>query len=116
MGFFLSLIINMLALMLGAAIMKNVHIRSWGTAFLVALLIGILNPTIGWVFNVVLNVATIGIFWLLGLGFIIRLLVTAIIIKIVDALLSGFKVKNFGTAFLLAIFVALVATLADWLI
>ena len=116
MGFFLSLIINMLALMLGAAIMKNVQIRSWGTALLVALLIGILNPTIGWVFNVVLNVATLGIFWLLGLGFIIRLLVTAIIIKIIDALLSGFKVKSFGTAFLLAAFVALIATLADWLI
>lgn len=117
MGDFLfSLIVTTVAVMLAASIMRSVYVRSWGTAIVIALLIGILNPTIGWLLNVVFNIATLGIFWLLGLGFIIRWFVTAIIIKIVDAFLTGFKVKSFGTALVLSLIIAIVGTIMQWLI
>jgi len=116
MDFLLSILINMLALILAASIMKNVSIKNWGTALLIALLIGILNPTVGWLLRGVFNILTLGLFWVLGLGFIIRWIVTAIIIRMVDSFLKGFKTKSFGTALLLALFMAIFGTVIGWLL
>lgn len=111
MGFFLSIIVTMLVLMVASYAMKSVHVKSWSTAFFVALLIGILNPTIGWILALILNIATLGLFWLIGLGFIIRLIVFAIVIKIVDKFVTGFSVIGFGSAFLLALFISLTGSI-----
>jgi putative membrane protein len=47
------------------------------------------------------------------LSFFIRLLVTAIVIKIADKLFSGFEVRSFMTAIWLAVALALASTLVD---
>src|SRR5687768_18021579 len=84
MDFIISLLINAVVVLIAAYIMPKVEIRSFGSALVVALLIGILNPTVGWILRGLGHVLTLGIPLLLGLGFIIRLIVTAIVIKIVD--------------------------------
>jgi putative membrane protein len=113
MGFLISLIINAVIVLAAAYILPKVEVRSFGSALLVAFLIGILNPTIGWILSGILHVATLGIPLLIGLGFIIRLIATAIVIKIVDAVLPGFKVHGFTTALILAAIIALLGTLVD---
>lgn len=114
MDFIISLVINAVIVLIAAYILPKVEVRNFGSALLVAFLIGILNPTIGWILRGVLNIATLGIPALLGLGFIIRLIVTAIVIKIVDAVVPGFKVHGFTNAIILAIIIALISSLVDY--
>jgi len=113
MHFIISLVVNAVVVLIAAYILPKVEIRNFGAALLVALLIGILNPTIGWILKAVMNVATLGIPALLGLGFIIRLIATAIVLKIVDALVPGFKIHGFTNAIILAVIIALISTLLD---
>ena len=116
MDFILSILINAAVLILVAKMLPKVHITGWGAAFLAAFLIGIFNPTIGWLLSVILNVATLGIFFFLGLGFIIRLIVAAVIIQFVDRLMTGLRVEGFRTALLVAIIMALVGSLVQYLL
>lgn len=116
MEFILSILINAAILIIVAKMLPKVHVTGWGAAILAALLIGIFNPTIGWILRAVLNVATLGLFLLIGIGFIIRLIVTALIIKLVDWLMGGLRVEGFGTALLLAVIMALAGSLIQYLL
>lgn len=106
MSFILELLINAGVLFLLAALLPSVNIKSYGTAIGVALVIGLLNATIGFLLRLPLNVVTLGL-----LSFVVRLVVTAIMIKLADKLFSGFEVKGWGAAFLLAICIAIAGTL-----
>lgn len=106
MNFILELLVNAGVLFLLAALLPSVNIKSYGTAIAVALVIGILNATIGWLLRLPLNIVT---FWLLS--FVVRLVVSAVMIKLADKLFTGFEVKGWGAAFLLAICIALAGTL-----
>ncbi|MES2701263.1 MAG: phage holin family protein [Bacteroidota bacterium] len=106
MHFILQLLVNAGVLFLLARIMPSVIIRNYGTAIAVALVIGLLNVTIGFLLRLPLNLVTLGL-----LQFLVRLVVTAIVIKIADKLFSGFEVRGFGPAFIIACVMALVGTL-----
>ena len=111
MNWLLQLLINAAILLLASKIMPSVKIRSFGTAVVVALVIGILNATIGAIIRFPLNLFT---FFLLS--FFVRLIVLAIVIKITDALFSGFEVRSFGAAVLLACIMAVAGNLVNYLL
>ena len=106
MNWILQLLLNAAVLLLAAKVMPTVKIRSFGTAVLVALVIGVLNATIGFLLRLPLNILTLGL-----LSFVVRLIVTAIIIKITDKFFSGFEVASFTTALILAAIMALAGVL-----
>jgi putative membrane protein len=106
MNFILELLINAGVLFLLAALLPSVNIRSYGTAIGVALVIGILNATIGFLLRLPLNILTLGL-----LSFIVRLIVTAVMIKLADKFFSGFEVKGWAPAFILAVCIAIAGTL-----
>jgi len=108
MDFLINLLVSAGVLMLLAYIMPQVHIKSFLTALWVALLIGILNATIGFLLRFVGNLVT-----LFFLGFIIRLIVTAIVIKIADKLVRNFEVKGFWPAIVIAIALAIAGSIID---
>lgn len=108
MDFFINLLISAGVLMLLAYMMPQVHVKSFLTALWVALLIGLLNATIGWLLRIIGN-----LFTLFLLSFIIKLIVTAIVIKIADKLTRNFEVKGFWPALVIAIALALASTLTD---
>lgn len=116
MDFIIQLVVNAVVLLIAAYMLPKVEIKNFGTALVVALLIGIVGWLIGWLIRGGLQVATLGILWLTGLSFIIRVVANAVIIKIVDAMVGGFKVHGFGQAILLAIIIALVGALVDYLL
>ena len=109
MSWIIELLINAAVLLLASRVMTTVKIRSYGTAVLVALVIGILNYTIGAVLRFPLNLVTLFL-----LSFFVRLIVLAIVIKITDALFSGFEVKSFTTAIILACIMAVVGSLVTY--
>jgi putative membrane protein len=109
MNWILQLLLNAGVLLLVAKIMPSVKIKNFTTAILVALVIGLLNATIGFLIRLPLNIVTLGL-----LSFLVRLIVTAIVIKITDKFFSGFEVKNFTTAIILAIIMAIAGSLLTY--
>ncbi|MCW3114645.1 MAG: hypothetical protein JWR18_3041 [Segetibacter sp.] len=109
MSWILQLLINAAVLLLASKLMTTVKVRSFGTAVLVALVIGILNATIGALLRFPLN-----LFTLFLLSFFVRLIVLAIVIKIADKLFSGFEVASFTTAIILACIMAVAGSLLSY--
>jgi putative membrane protein len=97
-------------LVLLARLMASVDIRNYGTAVLVALVIGLLNATVGWVLRGIGNILTLGL-----LSFFIRLVVSALVIMLTDKLFKGFHVKNFTAAVVIASVLAVIGALMSYL-
>lgn len=110
------LLVDAIVLLVAAKMMSTVHIRSFGTAIWVAILIGIFSFLIGWLLTLILNIATLGIFFFTGLGFIIRIIVNAIIIEIVDKVSKGFETKGFTPSLILAVLIAFVSWIVDYIL
>lgn len=111
--FFLTWLIMAAAVWLTAAVLPGIRLRGFGSALGVAAVFGILNWALGWLFWTVFTVGTLGLALLLA--FITRWIIDAILLKMTDALLDGFKVRGFWTAVLGALLMAGFSTLGQWL-
>lgn len=111
MGFILELLFNAFVLLMLSRYMTSVHVRSFGTAVLVALVVAILNATVGALLRFPLNLVTLFL-----LNFLVRLVVTAVMIKIADAFFEGFRVDGFKTALIIAVVLAIAGALFSYLI
>lgn len=84
-------------------------VRSYGTAFVLAIFIAIVGGILAWLFG------------LLGLGFsgligaIINLIVAAIVLMFSASLLPGVKVYGFGGAVLAAVVIGILSGLINWI-
>ena len=96
MSLFLSWVILSLAVWLTAVILPGFHVRSAGSAILVAALFGVLNFFLGWIFFILLGLATLGLGFLLA--FITRWSVNAILLKLVDGLTDHLTIDSFWWA------------------
>ncbi len=106
MDFIIQLLVNAAILVVLAYMMPSVAIKNFTTALLVALVVGLLNATVGFFLRLPLNIVTLGL-----LSFVIRLLVTAVMIKIADKLFTGFIVKGFLPAVIIAVVIAIVGSI-----
>lgn len=102
MHFIIELLVNAGMILLLSHFLPTIIIRNFGTAILVALVIGLLNATIGTIIRFPLNILTLGL-----LSFVIRLVVTAIVVKIADIIFTGFEIKGFLPALILALALAI---------
>lgn len=108
MNLILHLLIDAAVIFGLAYVMPQVDVKSFGTALLVAIVLGLLNATVGWVLRGVGNVVTLGL-----LSFVIRLVVTALLLKLVDRLFSGFTINGFWPALVIALAVAIAGAVLD---
>ncbi len=106
MNFIIELLVNAGILFLLAYIMPSVTIKNYGTAIIVALVVGILNATVGLLLRLPLNIVTLGL-----LSLVIRLLVTALMIKVADKIFSGFDIKGFSPAIIIAVVIAIAGSI-----
>lgn len=91
-----------------AYLMPQVDVKNFGTAILIAVLLGLLNFFIGWIIRFPLNLVTF--FLLTG---IVRILVTAILLKLIDSFLDSFTIVGFWPALLIAFAVGVAGMLID---
>jgi putative membrane protein len=103
MEIIIALLVNAIAVYLGARLLPGVTVKNFVNAIIVAVVIAVLNVTLGFL----LKVLTLG---LLTLG-LLKLILDAIIIKVADYFLSDFQVKNFWWALALAAVVAIIDSL-----
>lgn len=108
MNFIIELLVLAAVLFLLSNLMKDIEVKSYGTAIWVCLLIGILNATIGFLIRLPLNVLTLFL-----LTFVVRIIVSAFIIKLTNNLVKGFAVRSWTAAFLLAIAMAITGSIMD---
>ncbi len=103
-------LLSALALLIVAHIVPGFYVQGFGSALIAALVIGLVNATLGLFLKVItfpLTVVTLGIFWFV---------INALMLMVASALLSGFKVSGFGAAFIGAIVLALVNLLLKALV
>lgn len=114
MTLLLSWLVLAAAVWLTAAVLPGVHVKSFGSAVLVAALIGVLNFLLGWLLFAVFTVATLGIAWLLA--FVTRWIINAIILKVADAMTDRLTVDSFGWALAASLMMSAIGTVGEWLI
>ncbi|TAE21145.1 MAG: phage holin family protein [Cytophagales bacterium] len=108
----MNLILHLLldaAVIFGLAyLMPQVDVKNFGTAVLIALILGLLNFFVGWILTFPLNLVTF--FLLTG---VVRVLVTAILLKVIDKFMDSFTIHGFWPALVIAIVVAIAGSLID---
>lgn len=109
----LHILVDAVALLIAAKFLPKVELKGFKTALIVAFIIGVLSFFLSWLLTAVLNIASLGLFYFLGLGFITRIIAYAIIIEIADKISSDFKTIGFLPSLWLAIILALVGVLLD---
>lgn len=103
MQFIIQILINAAVIVGLAKLLPKIQVKNFGTALVAALAIAILNTLIGWLLRSTLNIVTLGL-----LTSIVQLVVTALLIKITDKLMSDFNVEGFLPALIIAISIAVV--------
>jgi putative membrane protein len=108
----MNLILHLLldaAVIFGLAyLMPQVDVKNFGTAILIAVLLGLLNFFVGWLIRFPLNLVTF--FLLTG---IVRIVVTALLLKLIDNFLDSFTIAGFWPALVIALAVAVAGMLID---
>lgn len=97
MELLIKIILNAAALFAAAYLMKGVTIKDFTRAVIIAVILSLLNATIGNFLDFIttpLRWITLGIF---------SFVVDAAVLLIAAHFMKGFEVKGFGTAFVLAI-------------
>src|SRR5688572_2466481 len=103
-------LLSALALMIVAYIMPGFTVRGFTGALIAALVIGLINATLGVFLKIVtfpLTVITLGLFWLV---------INALMLMLASSLLQSFQVSGFWAAFFGAIVLALVNMVLRWLV
>jgi putative membrane protein len=104
LGFFLRWSINLLALVIAGSLINGITIGSLGTGIIAAGIFGVVNAVIRPVVLVLtfpINLLTLGLF---------TLVVNAAMLMLVSAVVPGFVIESFRSAF----FGALVISLISW--
>jgi putative membrane protein len=96
-------IISALSLMIVAYIFPGIQLQGMGAALIAPIVIGLINATIGLIVKIItlpLTILTLGIFWLI---------INALMLQLAAALVPGFYVDGFWSAFFGAIVLSLVS-------
>ena len=108
MNLILHLLVDAAVIFGLAYLMPQITVKSFGTALLIAVLLGLLNFFIGWIIRFPLNLVTF--FLLSGL---VRVIVTAVMLKLIDKFMDSFRIDGFWPALVIAIAVAVAGSLID---
>lgn len=106
MRILISYLINVIAILITSYILPGIHIRSFVTALIVALVLGLINTILRpilFILTLPINILTLGLFSFIIMGFCVYL---------ASWIVPGFKINNFWWAILFALIVALINWLA----
>jgi putative membrane protein len=104
-----SILINSVAVFLTAYILRGVHVKSYGTALLIAIVLGLINTFIKpliLLLTLPLSILTLGLF---------VFVVNALILKFVDELIDGFRIESFAWAIIMSIVLSVINGLLFWI-
>lgn len=103
-------ILYAIALLVVAWLVPGFHVTSFSAALIAAIVIGLLNATLGLLLKIVtfpLAILTLGIFFLV---------INAFILKLASGVVPGFVVSTFGAAFIGAVVLAVLHMIIRFLL
>ena len=108
------LLISALIILAVSKFVPGVKLRSFGTAIVVALVLGILGVVVGWGLTLLFSIiAAPAILLTFGLAYLlIRLVVNMILLWLTDKLISGFEIEGFGSLALAALVISVLQHVA----
>jgi putative membrane protein len=114
MGILLSWLVLSFAVWLTAVVLPGFHVRSFGSAIVVAAIFGILNFLLGWLLFAIFTIATLGLAWLLA--FITRWVINALLLLLTDRITDRLTVDGFRWALGGALMMSVIGTVGEWLV
>lgn len=104
-----TILINSIAVFFTAYLLRGVHLKNFGTAVGVAILLGLVNffirPVILFL-TLPLTILTLGLF---------ILVINAFMLVIVDKLIDGFRIESFAWAVIMSIVLSIFNGILYWL-
>jgi putative membrane protein len=103
-------VVTAVAVWITSRVVPGFYVDGAGAALIAAIVIGLVNATLGLFLKVItfpLTVFTLGIFWLV---------INAVMLELASAFVPGFHIRNFVAAFWGAIVLSLVNMLLKWLV
>ena len=101
--------VTALAVWITSRVVPGFYVNGASAALIAAVVIGLVNATIGLFLKIVtfpLTILTFGLFWFV---------INAIMLELASAFVPGFHITTFGAAFIGAIVLTVVNTLLKWL-
>jgi putative membrane protein len=95
-------VFSALALIIVGHVVPGFYIRGFGAALWAAIIIGLINATLGAFLKLItlpLTILTLGIFWIV---------INALMLWLATAVVPGFRISSFGAAFVGAIVLMLI--------
>jgi putative membrane protein len=93
-----------------AHIVPGIHVSGASAALIAALVIGLINATLGLILKIItfpLTILTLGLFWFV---------INALMLELAASLVNGFYVANFIAALIGAVMLSLVSSVLQWVI
>lgn len=110
MRMLVSWILNAIAVWIVAHLVRGISVEGPTAALIAALVIGLINATLGVLLKIVtfpLTILTLGVFWFV---------INALMLELASWFVRGFHVSGFGAAFIGAILLSIVNMLLKWLV
>ncbi len=110
MGIIIEILVTALALLIGAYLVPGVEIAGFGSAIIAAILIALVNGTVGFILRILtlpLNFLTLGL---------VSFVISVLMVLLVDYMMAGFNTTGFFAAAILAIVVAVIQMILGSLI
>ena len=102
--------LSALCLLLVAHLVPGFRVRGFGTALIAALLIGLINGTLGLLLKIVtfpLTILTFGLFWFV---------INALMLELAASFVRGFEVRGFWPAFFGSLILSVLNLIVRWLL
>ena len=109
MRLLLHWVISAVAVWIVAHIVPGIYVTGPMAALIAALVIGLINATLGLLLKILtfpLTILTLGLFWFV---------INAIMLELAAALVNGFYVRNFIAALIGAVMLSLVSSVLQWI-
>ncbi len=106
MTFLLSILILAVAVFIVAKLMPSIHIKSFWTALVVALVYSVINFLVGWLLTLLalpFIILTLGLF---------KFVINAFLLWVTDKLIEDFEIDGVGATLI----AALLITIIDWIL
>ena len=110
MRLLLHWLISALALWIVAHFVPGIYVSGARAALVAALVIGLINATLGLLLKVItlpLTILTLGLFWFV---------INALMLELAAGFVKGFEVRGFFPAFVGAILMMIVSSILQWLL
>ncbi|HXB98892.1 MAG TPA: phage holin family protein [Terriglobales bacterium] len=110
MRLLLHWILSAIAVWIVAHIVPGIYVSGPKAALIAALVIGLINATLGLLLKILtfpLTILTLGLFWFV---------INALMLELAASLVNGFYVRNFIAALIGAVMLSLVSSVLQWLV